>query len=135
MYGRSDATLNSGGIRVGTAELYNVVEKINNVYECVAVEQKFANDTRVVLFVKLKKNISLDAVLIKKIKRKIKNSLSPKHVPSKIIQVYNIPKTKSGKIVELAVKKTIHNERVENLSSLMNPESLDEFKNIAELNC
>ncbi len=133
VYGRSDATLNSGGIRIGTAELYNIVEKINNVYECVAVEQKVYNDTRVVLFVKLSGGIKLKDTFREKIKNEIKYSLSPKHVPSKIIQVSDIPRTKSGKIVELTIKKIINNEKVENLTSLINPESLDNFKNLKEL--
>ena len=133
VYGRSDATLNSGGIRIGTAELYGVVEKIDNVYECVAVEQKLIKDTRIVLFVRLKKGVVLSEALIKVIKNKIKHSLSPKHLPEKIVQVSEIPKTKSGKIVEITIKKIINKEKITNLSSLINPESLSEFINRSEL--
>ena len=133
VHGRSDATLNSGGIRIGTAELYRVVEKIKNINECVAVEQRFKNDTRIILFIKLNEYSKFNITLRELIKNKIKNSLSPKHVPSKILQVSDIPKTKSGKIVELTIKKIIHNEKIVNLNSLMNPESLNEFRNRIEL--
>ena len=133
VHGRSDATLNSGGVRIGTAELYRVVEKIENINECVAVEQRFENDTRIILFIKLKKFSKLNTAFIELIKNKIRHSLSPKHIPSKILQVSDIPKTKSGKIVELTIKKLIHNEKIVNLNSLVNPESLNEFKNRKEL--
>ena len=133
IYGRSDATLNASGIRIGTAELYRVVENINLIDECIAVEQNYKNDTRIILFLKLINNKKLDVNLIHIIKNKIKNSLSPKHVPSKIIQVSDIPRTKSGKIVEITIKKIINNEKITNLSSLNNPESLEEYKNIIEL--
>tara|TARA_Y100000590_G_scaffold416497_1_gene515289 strand:- start:12688 stop:14628 length:1941 start_codon:yes stop_codon:yes gene_type:complete len=135
VYGRSDATLNSGGVRIGTAEIYGVVEKIENILECVAVEQKYNNDTRIVLFVKTNKGFLLDETTKKSIIKKIKSSLSPKHTPAKILQVSDIPKTKSGKIVELAVKKLINGEPVVNVSSLINPESLEGFKNRKELKC
>ncbi len=128
IYGRSDATLNSGGIRIGTAELYRVVENFNNVSECVAVEQKYKNDTRVILFIKLQDKKNLNLNIIKNIKYEIKTSLSPKHVPKYIIKVNDIPKTKSGKIVELAIKNLINNEKITNLSSLSNPECINEFR-------
>ena len=135
IYGRSDATLNSGGIRIGTAELYRVVENIENIVESIAVENQLVNNTEVILFLKLIPNKSINDKLILKIKNQIKNLLSPKHIPAKIIQVQDIPKTKSGKIVELTVKKIMNNEDVLNLNSLVNPECLLEYKKIAnELN-
>ena len=132
IYGRSDATLNSGGIRIGTSELYSVVENINEIFECIAVDQKYKNDNRVILFVKLNNNKRLDKILINKIKEKIKYLLSPKYVPSIIIQVSDIPRTKSGKIVELSVKKAIHGEKIDNLQALANPNSLLFFKKLYE---
>jgi len=128
IYGRSDATLNSGGIRIGTSEIYRVVENIKNVIESVAVEQKYNKDTRILLFVKLKENTQLDENFIKYIKKKIKSNLSPKHIPAKIINVLDIPKTKSGKIVELTIKKIVNNEKIINLDSIDNPECLEEFR-------
>ncbi|HJO14140.1 MAG: acetoacetate--CoA ligase [Pelagibacteraceae bacterium] len=133
IYGRSDATLNSGGVRIGTAELYRVVENINNVMECMAVEQKCNNDTIILLFVKLKNNIQLDGSFINIIKEKIKSNLSPKHIPAKIIDVSDIPKTKSGKIVELAIKKIVNNEKINNLNSIANPECLEEFRKKSQI--
>ena len=131
IHGRSDATLNSGGVRIGTAELYRVVENIENVVESIAVEHKYLHETKVILFIKLMPNKLINDKLILKVKSQIKNLLSPKHVPAKIIQVQDIPKTKSGKIVELTVKKIINNEVVLNLSSLVNPECVLEYKKIA----
>ena len=128
IYGRSDATLNSGGIRIGTAELYRVVENIHNVIECVAVEQKYNNDTRILLFVKLKDNIQLDERFIKIIKDKIKSNLSPKHIPAKIINVLDIPKTKSGKIVELTVKRLINNEEIKNFVWIVGEYGTSKYK-------
>ena len=133
VHGRSDATLNSGGIRIGTAEIYNIVERIQKIVECVAVEQKINNDTRIILFVKLGGELLLNTSLKKTIITKIKHSLSPKHVPSIILQVSDIPKTKSGKIVELTIKKLIHGENSLNISSLINPQSLKDFKDRKEL--
>ena len=135
IHGRSDATLNSGGVRIGTAELYRVVENIENVVECIAVEHQQVNDTEVILFLKLLPNKSINDELRLKVRNQIKNLLSPKHVPTKIIQVQDIPKTKNGKIVELTVKKIMNNEAVLNLNTLINPECLQEYKKIAaELN-
>ena len=131
IYGRSDATLNSGGVRIGTAELYRVVENIENVIECIAVEHRIISDTQVVLFIKLIANQLINEDFVLKVRNQIKNSLSPKHIPAKIIQVQDIPKTKSGKIVELTVKKIINNEVALNLGSLLNPECLLEYKKIA----
>ena len=135
IYGRSDATLNSGGIRIGTSELYRVVENMENIEECLATEINLKNDTEVILFIKLKKNFVLNDELKIKIKNEIKKLLSPKHIPAKIIAMKDIPKTKSGKIVEITVKKIINNEKIDNLTSLINPESLIEYYKIAkELN-
>ena len=131
--GRSDSTLNPGGIRMGTAELYRVVESIKDVIECIAAEQKYKNDNRVVLFVKLNNNKILNIKLINTIKNQIKILLSPKHIPAIILQVSDIPKTKNGKIVEITIKKIINNEEVTNLNSLANPGCLKDYKNRKEL--
>lgn len=132
IHGRSDATLNSGGVRIGTSEIYRVVENINGIEECIAVEHLLKNDTNVLLFIKLNKSNIPFEELIYKIKKKIKKLLSPKHVPAKIFQVIDIPKTKSGKIVELTVKNIINRKKIKNLTSLQNPKSLQEYKNIAK---
>ena len=132
IFGRSDATLNSGGVRIGTAELYRVVENIQNIQECLATELNLKNDTEVILFIKITKNIFLDDDFKNKIKNEIKRLLSPKHIPSKIILISDIPKTKNGKIVELTVKKIINNEKIDNLNSLSNPECLEEYYEIAK---
>ena len=132
VYGRSDATLNSGGVRIGTAEIYRVVENIENILECIAVELINKSDTKVILFIKTLENVKLDNFLINLIKSNIKKLLSPKHVPSDIIQVNDIPKTKSGKIVEITVKKIINKEKVENLNYLSNAECLNEYYELAK---
>jgi len=133
IYGRSDATLNPGGVRIGTAEIYRQVEKLPEVLESIAVAQQWQGDSRIVLFVKLAKNIVLDDTLKTKIKAVIRDNTTPRHVPAKIIQIADIPRTISGKIVELAVSNVIHNQPVKNRDALANPEALDAFKNIAEL--
>tara|TARA_B100000945_G_scaffold243629_1_gene199860 strand:+ start:699 stop:2633 length:1935 start_codon:yes stop_codon:yes gene_type:complete len=130
IYGRSDATLNSAGIRIGTAELYRVIENMSEIFEGLAVERQLSNDTEVILFVVLNNNNDLEEILINKIKNNIKNSLSPKHVPSKIFSVSEIPKTRSGKIVELMIKKIINGEKVSNIESLINPDCLKEYQEI-----
>jgi len=130
IYGRSDSTLNAGGVRFGTAELYRVVENIDNIIESVAVEHNLSNDTEVILFLKLDLSHKLNEEFIKLIKLEIKSNLSPKHVPSKIFQVLEIPKTKSGKIVELAIKKIINGLEIENKNVLVNPDCLKEYQNI-----
>jgi len=130
IYGRSDTTLNSGGIRIGTAEIYRVVENLNEIIETVAVEHKLINDTEVILFIKMKKKLILNKRIIKKIKNEIRDNLSPKHVPKKIFSIKEIPKTKSGKIVELTIKKIINGEKVKNLESLSNPNCLKEYEHI-----
>ena len=133
IYGRSDATLNPGGVRIGTAEIYRQVEKLPEVLESIAAAQQWQGDTRIVLFVKLAHNIELDAALKTKIKAVIRENTTPRHVPAKIIQIPDIPRTISGKIVELAVTNIIHNQPVINRDALANPEALEAFKNIAEL--
>jgi len=132
IHGRSDATLNSGGVRIGTAELYRVVENIEEIQECIATEYIIKSDTMVILFVKLHNLKNFNNFLEIKIKNSIKKLLSPKHVPAKIFNINDIPKTKSGKIMELTIKKIINNEEIINLNSLKNPECLEEYKTIAK---
>ncbi len=133
IYGRSDATLNSGGVRFGTSELYRVVENIDNINECVAVEHNIYSDTEVILFVKINESNKLNEELIKKIKLEIKNNLSPKHVPSKIFAISDIPKTKSGKIVELSIKNIINGIKISNISALQNPDCLKEYQDVYKI--
>ena len=132
-YGRSDTVLNPGGVRIGTAEIYRQVEKLDQVQESIVVGQDWQEDVRVILFVKLKESIQLTDDLIKSIKLQIRNNTTPRHVPAKVIQVSDIPRTKSGKIVEIAVRNCIHNEDIKNSESLANPEALEEFRNRLEL--
>ena len=133
IYGRSDTTLNPGGVRLGTAEIYSVVEKFKEVQESLVVGQPWANDVRIVLFLVMNKSCDFKEELIKKIKQKIRVDASPRHVPSKIIKVSDIPRTKNGKIVELAVKNIIEGNNVKNIQALANPEILEQYKNIEEL--
>ncbi|MBL7556342.1 MAG: acetoacetate--CoA ligase [Bdellovibrionaceae bacterium] len=133
IYGRSDATLNPGGVRIGTAEIYKQVEMLDEVVESIVIGQNWSNDVRVVLFVKLRDGLTLDSNLIDKIKNQIKKNTTPRHVPAKVLQVQNIPRTKSGKIVELAVRQTVQGELVKNVEALANPEALSEYKNRPEL--
>ena len=126
--GRSDATLNPGGVRIGTAEIYRQVEKIEFVRESLVVGQDYDDDIRILLFVVLNMKNKLEKKDVEFIKGEIKKNCSPKHVPHKIIQITEIPRTKSGKIVELAVKKAIHGEKIENLQALSNPNSINFFK-------
>ena len=128
--GRSDATLNSGGVRIGTAEIYRVIENLKEIAEGLAVEYKSHNDSEVILFVVTNKERKLDNDLKNKLISKIKEELSPKHVPSKIFSVSEIPKTRSGKIVEILVKNLINGEQINNLEILSNPDCLIEFENI-----
>jgi acetoacetyl-CoA synthetase len=134
IYGRSDATLNPGGVRLGTSEIYSEVEKFKEVKESIAVGQSWDNDIRIVLFVILNMGYDLNADLVSKIKKKIRTNASPRHVPAKIISVSDIPRTKNGKIVELAVKNTIEGNEIKNKEALANPEVLKEYTNIRELN-
>jgi len=133
IYGRSDAVLNPGGVRIGTAEIYRQVEKLPEILESIAVGQQWEGDTRIILFVKLAENSKLDAELTTRIKSVIRTHTTPRHVPAKIIQVPDIPRTISGKIVELAVTDIIHQRPVKNRDALANPEALAAFANIAEL--
>ena len=133
IYGRSDATLNPGGVRIGTAEIYRQVEQVPEVLESVAVGQHWQDDERVILFVRLREGLVLDDALRERIARQIRANTTPRHVPAKIVQVQDIPRTKSGKIVELAVRNVVHGRPVRNVEALANPEALDEFRDRAEL--
>ena len=133
IYGRSDAVLNPGGVRIGTAEIYRQAEQIDQVIESLVVGQQFDGDVRVVLFVRLREGIVLDSDLADVIRAKIRQNTTPRHVPARIVQVSDIPRTKSGKIVELAVRKVIHGEPVKNREALANPEALDLFIDLPEL--
>ena len=128
--GRSDATLNPGGIRIGTAEIYRQVESLEDVKEALAIGQDWKNDQRIILFVILQKNIELNDELKDKIRISIRNGASPRHVPAKIFQVNDFPRTMSGKISELAVRDLIHKKELKNIEALINPEILDIYKNI-----
>jgi acetoacetyl-CoA synthetase len=133
IYGRSDAVLNPGGVRIGTAEIYRQVEKLEDVIESLVIGQDWQGDVRVVLFVKLKDGVPLDEPLSARIKRQIRENTTPRHVPSKILAVDDIPRTKSGKIVELAVREVVHGRPVKNIEALANPEALEHFRNRPEL--
>ena len=133
IYGRSDATLNPGGVRLGTSEIYSVVENFAEVKESIVVGQSWDNDVRIILFVVLQNGAILDENLIKKLKREIRIQASPRHVPSKIIKVSDIPRTKNGKIVELAVKNIIEGNNIKNIEAISNPQILNDYKNIPEL--
>ena len=134
IHGRSDTTLNPGGVRLGTAEIYSEVEKLNEVKESIVIGQAWDNDVRIVLFIVLNPNHKLNEDLLKKIKTQIRKNTSPRHVPSKIIAVKDIPRTKNGKIVELAVKNIIEGNKIKNKEALANPQALEQYKNLKELN-
>ena len=133
IHGRSDAVLNPGGVRIGTAEIYRQVEKLDEVIESIAIGQNWDDDVRVILFIVLRADVQLDDELRGRIRDVIRRNTTPRHVPAKIIAVDEIPRTKSGKIVELAVRSVVHGETVKNTEALANPEALDNFRNIAEL--
>ncbi len=133
IHGRSDATLNPGGVRIGTAEIYAQVEQIPDVLEALAIGQDFDGDVRVVLFIRLKAGVLFDAGLERMIRLQIRNGASPRHVPAKIIAVSDIPRTKSGKITELAVREIVHGRPVKNIEALANPEALELFRNLEML--
>lgn len=133
IYGRSDAVLNPGGVRIGTAEIYRQVEQMPQVMEALVIGQDWDNDVRVVLFVRLAEGVTLDEDLIKAIKTKIRTGCTPRHVPAKVLAVTDIPRTKSGKIVELAVRNVVHGRPVKNVEALANPEALEEYRDRAEL--
>jgi acetoacetyl-CoA synthetase len=133
IHGRSDATLNPGGVRIGTAEIYRQVEQLQEVQEAIVIGQAWDNDVRVVLFVVLKPGLTLDEGLRDRIKQQIRSGASPRHVPARIVQVADIPRTKSGKITELAVRDVVHGREVKNKEALANPEALELFRSLSEL--
>ena len=133
IYGRSDAVLNPGGVRIGTAEIYRQVEQLDEVVESLVIGQDWEGDVRVVLFVKLQENAQLSDDLVNRIRKRIRDNTTPRHVPAKVIQVADIPRTKSGKIVELAVRDVVHGRKVKNLEALANPEALAHFAGREEL--
>jgi acetoacetyl-CoA synthetase len=133
IYGRSDAVLNAGGVRIGTAEIYRQVEQIPEVLEALAVGQEWDGDTRVVLFVRLAEGAALDQALVERIRRQIRTSCTPRHVPAKILRVADIPRTMNNKIAELAVRETIHGRPVRNVDALANPAALELYRNLHEL--
>ena len=133
IFGRSDATLNPGGVRIGTAEIYRQVESLDEVLESICVGQDWEGDVRVVLFVRLRDGLVLDDALQNKIRTTIKNNATPRHVPARIIQVDDIPRTVSGKIVELAVRNVIHGQAVKNIDALANPQALKLYEDLPEL--
>jgi len=137
IYGRSDATLNPGGVRIGTAEIYRQVEQLPEVVESLVIGQEVTvngdADVRIVLFVRLADGVALTEALREKIRAQIRSNTSPHHVPKKIIQVRDIPRTISGKITELAVRDVVHGRPVKNVDALANPEALDLFRDLPEL--
>jgi acetoacetyl-CoA synthetase len=133
VYGRSDAVLNPGGVRIGTAEIYRQVEQLDEVVESIVIGQDWDGDVRVVLFVVLREGATLDDDLRDRIKSKIRRNTTPRHVPARIVQVADIPRTKNGKIVELAVRNVVHGREVKNQDALANPEALELFRGIALL--
>jgi acetoacetyl-CoA synthetase len=137
IYGRSDAVLNPGGVRIGTAEIYRQVERLDEVVESLVIAQDWPperpTDVRVVLFVKLRTDVTLDEALVERIKRHIRSNTTPRHVPAKVLQVADIPRTKSNKIVELAVRSIVHGQPVKNVEALANPEALEHFRDRPEL--
>ena len=133
IHGRSDATLNPGGVRIGTAEIYRQVEQLPEIKEAIVIGQDWDNDVRVVLFVITQDGVTLDQNLQDRIKKQIRVGASPRHVPARIVQVADIPRTKSGKITELAVREIVHGREVKNKEALANPEALELYRGIAEL--
>ena len=133
IYGRSDAVLNPGGVRIGTAEIYRQVEQVDEVLESIVIGQDWDNDVRVVLFVRLRDEVALSPALEKKIKDQVRRNTTPRHVPAKIVQVADIPRTKSGKIVEIAVRDVVHGRPIKNREALANPEALELYRDRAEL--
>jgi acetoacetyl-CoA synthetase len=133
IYGRSDAVLNPGGVRIGTAEIYRQVEQLPEIVESLVIGQQWDNDERIVLFVRLADGVVLDDALRQRIVRQVRQNATPRHVPARIVQVTDIPRTKSGKIVELAVRDVVHGRDVRNAEALANPEALDQYRNRPEL--
>ena len=133
IYGRSDAVLNPGGVRIGTAEIYRQVEQLEEVVESVVIGQQWEHDERIVLFVKLRDGVGLTEDLRERIRRRIRENTTPRHVPARIVQVTEVPRTKSGKVVELAVRDVVHGREVRNREALANPDALDQYRNHPEL--
>ncbi len=133
IHGRSDAVLNPGGVRIGTAEIYRQVERLDEVVESVAIGQEWENDIRVVLFIKLRPGMIADEALMRRIRQVIRDNTTPRHVPARIIQVADIPRTRNGKISELAVREVVHKRPVKNVAALENPEALEHFRKCPQL--
>ena len=133
IHGRSDAVLNPGGVRIGTAEIYRQVEKLDEVLESLAIGQKWADDVRIVLFVVLRPEATLDESSARAIRDVIRSNTTPRHVPAKIIAVPELPRTRSGKLVEIAVRSVVHGEPVRNTEALANPAALAHFQDVPEL--
>ena len=133
VYGRSDATLNPGGVRIGTSEIYRQVEQIEAVAESIVISQDWDGDVRVVLFVKLRDGLTLDDDMAAEIRARIREGCTPRHVPAKVLQVADIPRTKSGKIVELAVREVVHGRTIKNIEALDNPQALDLYRDRVDL--
>jgi acetoacetyl-CoA synthetase len=133
IYGRSDATLNPGGVRIGTAEIYRQVERFDEIGESIVIGQDWAGDQRVVLFVTLAPGAALDDDLTQRLKSRIRTECTPRHVPAKILAVTDLPRTRSGKLVELAVRDVVHGREVANTEALANPESLEQFRDLPAL--
>ncbi len=133
IFGRSDAVLNPGGVRIGTAEIYRQVEQLPEIVESLVIGQRWDGDERIVLFVKLRDGVVLDDAMRERIRRHVRDNTTPRHVPARIVQVTDIPRTKSGKIVELAVRDVVHSREVKNREALANPEALEQFRDRREL--
>jgi acetoacetyl-CoA synthetase len=133
IHGRSDATLNPGGVRIGTAEIYRQVETLDEIQESLVIGQRWGDDVRIVLFVVLREGVELTDDLRAEIARRIRAGASPRHVPARIVAVRDLPRTRSGKLTELAVRAVVHGEPVKNTEALANPESLDQFRDLREL--
>ena len=133
IYGRSDAVLNPGGVRIGTAEIYRQVEQIDEILESVVIGQQWDNDERIVLFVRLRDGVTLSADLEDRVRRRIRENATPRHVPARIVQINDVPRTKSGKIVELAVRDVVHGREVKNREALANPEALEQYRHLPSL--
>ena len=133
IHGRSDTVLNPGGVRIGTAEVYRIVEQFQEVSESIAIGQEWDGDVRVVLFIRLQTGFQLDEKLMQRIRDAMRQQASPRHVPAKILEVPDIPRTRSGKIVEIAVQHVVHDRKVPNTDALANPDALEFFKNRVEL--
>ena len=133
VHGRSDATLNPGGVRIGTAEIYRQVETIAEVVDSIAIGQEWEGDTRVVLFVVLRDGVRLDNALRQRIKQRIRERASPRHVPAVIAEVPDVPRTLSGKVTELAVREVVHGREVKNTAAMANPDALEAFRDRPEL--